>query len=343
MDRVDYNELTDATLTAPETVPFWPRLRRAVVMLMAAIALHVWLIRAPQVAGPGSNLLADGVSSVVPTALANPPTLASDREADHGQPTQAARVQVRTEFINITPFGRGPASEREGGRILPELPVGTSGFLRAAAEIPVTTSPTVALPFVEHTSPAPVPASSIAEVRPTLLGAPAPINAAASVGPSTSSTSSSSTSSPPAAPPALRDAPAVSTELAAVVGDRPAELRNADLKKAELRKQEETVRRVLQDYRRAYEELDVRAAKALWPSVDERALEKAFRQIQTQQVRLGDCGVSVSGQGANARCQVDATYRPKVGSRVVRLPAGLWTFNLARDNDRWQIVNASLQ
>ncbi len=299
------------------------------MMLVAAIALHVWLIRAPHVEGP-AIIFAGRAPSGASAALADAPSLASRLHDDRGQAIEAARVEVRTEFINIRPFGRGPASERERGRTLPELPVGTSGFLRARAEIPVRTSPAVASPFLEHSSPAPVPASSIAEVRPTLLGVPAPIDAAPSVGPATSST--------PAAPTALRDAPAASSELAAAAGDR-----SADLNNAELRKQEETVRRVLQDYRRAYEELDVRAAKALWPSVDERALERAFRQIQTQQVRLGDCGVSVSGQGANARCQVDATYRPKIGSRVVRLPAGLWTFNLARDNDRWQIVNASLQ
>jgi hypothetical protein len=112
---------------------------------------------------------------------------------------------------------------------------------------------------------------------------------------------------------------------------------------AELRKQEEIVRSVLRDYTRAFERLDVQAAKAIWPSVDDRALRRAFQQLDGQQLRFASCGVSVTERDANARCRGEATYRPKVGSRVLRLTQREWTFNLARDNDRWQIVNATLQ
>jgi hypothetical protein len=111
----------------------------------------------------------------------------------------------------------------------------------------------------------------------------------------------------------------------------------------ELRRQEDIVRGVLLDYTRAFERLDVTAAKAIWPSVDDRALRRAFQQLDGQQLRFASCGVSVSGRDANARCRGEATYRPKVGSRVLRLTEREWTFNLARDNDRWQIVNATLQ
>jgi hypothetical protein len=112
---------------------------------------------------------------------------------------------------------------------------------------------------------------------------------------------------------------------------------------AELRRQEDTVRSVLVEYARAFERLDVQAAKAIRPSLDDRALQRAFQQLDGQQLRFASCGVSVSGHDASARCRGDATYRPKVGSRVVRLTEREWTFNLSRDNDRWQIVNATLQ
>jgi hypothetical protein len=112
---------------------------------------------------------------------------------------------------------------------------------------------------------------------------------------------------------------------------------------AELRKQEEIVRTVLLDYARAFERLDVQAAKAIWPSVDDRALRRAFQRLDGQQLRFASCGVSVTERDANARCRGEATYRPKVGPRVLRLTEREWRFSLARDNDRWQIVNATLQ
>jgi hypothetical protein len=111
----------------------------------------------------------------------------------------------------------------------------------------------------------------------------------------------------------------------------------------ELREQEQIVRRILREYTRAFERLDVRAAKAVWPSLDDRALQRAFQELDSQQVRFASCGVSITGPDANARCRGDATYRPKVGSRVVHLHEREWTFNLSRGEDGWQIVNARMQ
>lgn len=139
-------------------------------------------------------------------------------------------------------------------------------------------------------------------------------------------------------PTAVRDATAAKSQVPAAVSDPAAELKNAELKK-----QEEAVRRVLLDYKRAYENLDAQAAKAIWPSLDARVLERAFRQLDGLQMRFAICGVSVSGQGANARCQGDTTYHPKDGSGVVHLKTVKWTFDLARDNDRWHIVIATFR
>jgi hypothetical protein len=144
---------------------------------------------------------------------------------------------------------------------------------------------------------------------------------------------------PPAAPrpPAERvdNAPRDASSVASV---SPAVDRSA-----ELRRDEERVLRVLHDYTRAYERLDVQAAKAIYPSVDDRALQRAFEQINGQQLRFASCGVSVKGQDANARCRGEATFRPKVGSRVLRKNDFAWTFDLSRDNDTWQIVKATFQ
>ena len=102
---------------------------------------------------------------------------------------------------------------------------------------------------------------------------------------------------------------------------------------------------VLREYSRAYERLDVGATKAVYPTIDARRLQRAFQELEGQQVRFANCEmkISSSGAGANARCTGDATYRPKVGSRVVRLTNLEWTFSLARDGSGWQILDARMQ
>ena len=110
-------------------------------------------------------------------------------------------------------------------------------------------------------------------------------------------------------------------------------------------REKETVLAVLHEYSRAYERLDVGATKAVYPTIDARRLQRAFQELQGQHLRFANCGVNISssGAGANARCTGDATYRPKVGSRVVRLTNLEWTFSLARDGSGWQILDARMQ
>ena len=108
--------------------------------------------------------------------------------------------------------------------------------------------------------------------------------------------------------------------------------------------QEETVIAVLNEYRRAYGHLDVRATKAVYPSIDDRGLERAFRELREQQLRFASCGVKISssGAGANAWCRGEAAYRPKVGGRIL-LTDRQWTFSLARHGSGWQILDARMQ
>ena len=105
---------------------------------------------------------------------------------------------------------------------------------------------------------------------------------------------------------------------------------------------ERLVGAVLQQYRAAYERLDVSAAQTVWPTVDARALSAAFRQLAGQRVTFESCGVSVSGSGsqATARCQGQAEFMPKVGARRAYVASGEWVFDLAKQDAAWRIVNA---
>jgi hypothetical protein len=107
-------------------------------------------------------------------------------------------------------------------------------------------------------------------------------------------------------------------------------------------RQKQNVLEVLNRYRHAFETMDVRAAKAVWPTLDARRLQRAFEQLDRQRVQFDECGVLIRGRDANASCRGDATYQPKVGSKPVRLTRREWTFDLSRDEAGWQIVNAEI-
>jgi hypothetical protein len=97
---------------------------------------------------------------------------------------------------------------------------------------------------------------------------------------------------------------------------------------------------VLQRYARAYGELDVRAAREVWPGVDQRALTRAFDGLSSQSVSFDDCQIDVQGSTANASCRGQASYIGKVGRSVPRIEARTWRFELRRDGEAWKIENA---
>ncbi|MBA2356027.1 MAG: hypothetical protein H0V80_15355 [Acidobacteria bacterium] len=101
---------------------------------------------------------------------------------------------------------------------------------------------------------------------------------------------------------------------------------------------------VLRQYASAYRRLDAAAARAVWPSLDTRALARAFDGLQSQQLVFDRCDVSVSGAKAQAACHGSATYVPRVGDRSPRTDARQWSFQLERvDGEQWRILTASMR
>jgi hypothetical protein len=97
------------------------------------------------------------------------------------------------------------------------------------------------------------------------------------------------------------------------------------------------VRTTLSRYEAAYSSLDSAGAKAVWPTVDQRALAHAFDGLAAQRVALGTCEVGVNGQSARAICVGKAAWTPKVGGGQ-QTKSRTWTFDLRRSNATWQIV-----
>jgi hypothetical protein len=97
---------------------------------------------------------------------------------------------------------------------------------------------------------------------------------------------------------------------------------------------------VLSQYARAYGQLDAGAAREVWPTVNERALARAFAGLASQDVAFDDCQIDVIGTKANASCRGKASYVGKIGTGEQRIEARTWRFELRRDGEAWKIENA---
>jgi hypothetical protein len=147
--------------------------------------------------------------------------------------------------------------------------------------------------------------------------------------------------------------PAVETPLAAVRGlARIHDLELASSSKASIPlpapavpriDENSAVRSVLHRYADAYSRLDASAAQQVYPDVNRAALSRAFDNLASQDISLGNCAVDVSGASARATCAGAATWAPKVGGGGSRTEQRAWTFQLAKADAGWRIVNARVQ
>jgi hypothetical protein len=100
------------------------------------------------------------------------------------------------------------------------------------------------------------------------------------------------------------------------------------------------VEEVLRRYARAYGDLNASAARDVWPTVNEKALAKAFKDLASQNLSFDDCEIDIRGAVANASCRGQYGYVGKVGSREPRTESRTWRFELRRDGEAWKIENA---
>jgi hypothetical protein len=218
----------------------------------------------------------------------------------------------------------------------------TAGFARPAAIS--TTGPAVSMPAaasVRDTGAAAAPAAgdlpdapSTEGVRdtpmPVVIAEPAPANDAGSRPPREERIASATLPIVEAVP--LSSIGILSTPSPPVAAPDPAPTaRRTDTLGA--------VRATLARYEAAYSALNVSAARAIWPGVDERALSRAFDGLASQRVALDKCDVMVSGPNAHATCTGSAEWTPKVGG-VQRRRNRRWAFDLTNAGGIWQIVRA---
>jgi hypothetical protein len=94
---------------------------------------------------------------------------------------------------------------------------------------------------------------------------------------------------------------------------------------------------VLGGYRRAFNALDVARVQQVWPAVDNRALERAFRNLSKQTFEFESCQIEPRANDAHAICAGRASYVQKVGGRAPQVESRTWTFVLTKQSGRWLI------
>src|SRR4029453_3107409 len=102
------------------------------------------------------------------------------------------------------------------------------------------------------------------------------------------------------------------------------------------------VRSVLSRYENAFSRLDAAAAARLYPSIDRKALSRAFGTLSAQQIQFDDCRIQVTQGTARATCAGKASWTPKVGGGP-KEEARRWQFDLKQVGGDWQIGSVRVQ
>ncbi len=97
------------------------------------------------------------------------------------------------------------------------------------------------------------------------------------------------------------------------------------------------VQSVLHRFQRAYTDLNAGVVKAVWPSVDEKTLRRAFDQLEQQEAVFDGCRIDVTGVRAVAACDGYSRYVPKVGSKTPQIVSRHWRFTLEKPGSEWTI------
>jgi hypothetical protein len=100
---------------------------------------------------------------------------------------------------------------------------------------------------------------------------------------------------------------------------------------------------LLRQYEAAYQRRDAAAAATLWPTVDVRALSRAFARLRMQSLQFGDCTFAVAQTEATARCAGVLSYAQRIGDAAVQTDRHVWTVEFVRGGDSWRIARITAQ
>ncbi|HSL23119.1 MAG TPA: hypothetical protein VK886_16430 [Vicinamibacterales bacterium] len=325
---------------------FWRRLTKGVALLAAGAAAHIWVVpapsRAPRVSDevmPPQTVVQEraaaraeaiGTSGILSVPAVDAGASATDDAPDDLVTLRTAAVSPNAG-VTLRPAALSTSALRQARQVAAEDGTAPKAVPNDAVGQAATES---------DTGIAPTPTPLVSD-NATRMVDPTREYAIALEASNTESTDRDPNAEKPDIVMARRmEAVADLSERAIAV---PPPSPSVEARSPGAQQEEVLVQRLLQQYRAAYERLDAEAAKVVWPSVDERALGSAFRQLAGQRLTFESCGISVSGAAANARCRGTAEYLPKVGSRQAYVASGEWVFDLAKHDSAWHIVSAKVK
>ena len=103
----------------------------------------------------------------------------------------------------------------------------------------------------------------------------------------------------------------------------------------------QAVLHTVNEYKQAYESMDVEATAAVWPSVDRRALARAYSTLKSQDLELQNCSISIDDAKATTRCRGTIEYVRRIGSSTPRTGYQDFVFTLRKLGSNWIIYDVS--
>jgi hypothetical protein len=309
----------------------WLR-RVAALTLLAGAGTSLWLVSAPyQIRQPGPEAAAlrttpqpasvDGTrpgSSLDPTGVDEPGLDALPVSGP--TPATSGQVTVQSTIENAIAPTVGESGVGEG-RPAPETRVEAAAAIEPPGSPVSASQPATDLPVVRH-----VESPSLESRAASPVPAPStPTPPAASPEPAASS---------PVSPPP--DNRSLDVALGDAVSKPPAPAIRAEIS------DDRPIRVVLNRYQTAYSRLDAQAAADVWPSVDRRALHRAFEGLADQTVDLGRCDIRIEPGSAEADCVGTARWTPRVGGGT-QSASRRWRFDLRHRQGDWIIVSARVR
>lgn len=235
-----------------------------------------------------------------------PPARPPYRSIPEPSPSRPANAESKPPARIVQP----PSSSSSPVTPPPSPPAATNSPSPAAA----TSSPT---PAVET----PAPLARVAVNDPELRPPATPPSEPATAAPSTAR---------PAAPAPVQGLapPAAASSAAGTVASAAADVDTG------------AIRDVLGRYRNAFNALDASAAQQVWPTVNQRTLDRAFGQLQEQSLSFNTCTIAVKGALADAVCSGTTRFVPAVGNRAAQTQQRQWSFSLRKGTQGgWLIQN----
>lgn len=99
---------------------------------------------------------------------------------------------------------------------------------------------------------------------------------------------------------------------------------------------EDGIRETLRAYEQAYINLDAASVSSIVPSIDASVLDRSFRDLRAQEVKIAVQQISITGNTATVVCDVYQSATPRVGMGVSGTRKA--EFRLQKDGGRWIIL-----